>query len=161
MTARAALSLIAVFWIVAGLVGLLAPAQYLSSFGLGAPAEAVIAVRDGAVMLIGLGTLNWLVRDATGSTLRGLLWGNVFILVADAVVNIAEVVVGDLPSGPWVASFALNALLVLVLASGFREAGGAFPNAPAGDKSARDRAVLQGMVGREDRADRGLRPRRR
>jgi hypothetical protein len=82
MTARAALSLIALFWIVAGLVGLLAPAQYLSSFGLGAPAEAVIAVRDGAVMLIGLGIMDWLVRDASGSTLRGILWGNIFILAS-------------------------------------------------------------------------------
>jgi hypothetical protein len=114
-----------VFWFVAGLVGLLAPAPYLSSFGLGAPAEAVIAVRDGGVMLIGLGILNWLVRAARGSTLRGILWGNIFILVADAAVNIGEVIVGDLPSGPWVASFAVNALLILVLAAGFRAAGGA------------------------------------
>jgi hypothetical protein len=128
LTASAALSLMALFWIVAGLVGLLVPAQYLSSFGLGAPAEAVIAVRDGAVVLIGLGIMVWLARKATGSTLRGILWGNIFILVADAAVNIGEMVVGDVPMGPWVASFFLTALLVVVLASGFREAGGAFPD---------------------------------
>lgn len=128
MPARAVLSLIALFWILAGLVGLLAPAQYLSSFGLGAPAEAIVAVRDGAVVLIGLGIMVWLARSARGSTLRGILWGNIFILVADAAVNIGEMAVGDVPAGPWVASFALNALLVFVLASGFREAGGAFPD---------------------------------
>lgn len=128
MTARAALSITAVFWVVAGLVGLLLPAQYMSSFGLAAPAEAIIAVRDGAVVLIGLGIMDWLVRDARGSILRGILWGNIFILVADAAINIGEMVVGIAPSGPWVASFALTAVLVLVLASGFREAGGAFPD---------------------------------
>lgn len=130
MTARAALSLTAVFWIVAGLVGLIAPAQYMSSFGLAAPIEAIIAVRDGAVLLIGLGIMDWLVRGARGSTLRGILWGNIFILVADAVVNIGEMVVGDAPSGPWVASFALTALLVLVLASGFRGTDGVFRDRP-------------------------------
>jgi hypothetical protein len=131
MTARTALSLIAVFWIMAGLVGLFAPAQYLSSFGLGAPGEAVIAVRDGAVVLIGLGIMVWLVRDARGSTLRSILWGNIFILVADAAVNIGEMAVGAVPAGPWVASFVLTALLVLVLASGFRQAGGAFSDRPS------------------------------
>jgi hypothetical protein len=130
MPARVALSLMAVFWILAGLVGLLAPAQYLSSFGLGAPAEAVIAVRDGGVVLIGLGIMVWLVRDARGSTLRSILWGNIFILLADAAVNIWEMVVGDVPAGPWVASFVLTALLVLVLASGFRDAGGALSDRP-------------------------------
>lgn len=127
MTARVTLSVMAAFWILAGLVGLIVPAQYMSSFGLAAPTEAIIAVRDGGVVLIGLGIMTWLVRGAVGTTLRGVLWGNIFILVADAALNIWEMIVGTAPAGPWIGSFAFSALLVLMLALRFREAGGAIP----------------------------------
>jgi len=120
---RLALSIMAFFWLVAGLVGLFAPGPYMSSFGLDAPVEAVIAVRDGGVVLVGLAMINWLARDATGQPLRGLLWGNISILVADAVLNVWEMVVGIAPVGPWVASFAFTALLVAMLALGVLHAG--------------------------------------
>lgn len=112
----------AVFWTVAGLVGILAPTPYMSSFGLQAPQEAVIAVRDGGVVLVGLGIINWLARDAVGAPLRGLLWGNIFILVADAALNLWEMAVGIAPVGPWLATFAFTALLVTMLALGLRGA---------------------------------------
>lgn len=123
MKARNALALTAVFWIIAGLIGIVAPAPYLSSFGLGAPTEAIIAVRDGGVVLIGLGMINWQARAATGSTLRAILWVNILILIGDAVVNLGELAGGLVPPGPWIGSFAGTALFVLVLALGLRDAG--------------------------------------
>lgn len=122
MNPRLALSIMAVFWLVAGLVGLVAPAPYMSSFGLDAPPEAVIAVRDGGVVLVGLAIINWLSRDATGRPLRGILWGNIFILVADAILNVWEMTTGIAPVGPGVATFAVTALLVAMLALGVRQA---------------------------------------
>lgn len=122
MRPRLALSIMAVFWLVAGLVGLVAPVPYLSSFGLEAPPEAVIAVRDGGVVLVGVAMINWLARDAVGRPLRGLLWGNVFILVADAALNVWEMAAGIAPVGPGVATFGVTALLVIMLALGMRAA---------------------------------------
>lgn len=51
----------------------LAPAQLLPTFGLGTPNEAVILARDAGVLLIGLGIIDWMARDAVGASLRGLL----------------------------------------------------------------------------------------
>ena len=127
MKPRLILSIMAVFWVIAGLIGIFAPAQYMSAFGLGAPNEAVIAVRDGGVVVIGLGIIDWLARDAVGSPLRGILWGNIFILVADAALNIFEIAAGIAPFGPWVVSFALQVLLVPLLAWGLVQARRASP----------------------------------
>ena len=122
MKASLILSVTAVLWFAAGLIGILAPEQAMSMFGLGAPTEALIATRDGGVVLIGVGIIDWLARDAVGAPLRGILWGNIFILVGDAVVNIFELAAGITTPGPWVASFALQLLLVPMLALGLSEA---------------------------------------
>jgi hypothetical protein len=123
MKASLGLSIISVLWIIAGLIGLLAPEQALSMFGLGAPSAAVISQRDGGVVLMGIGIISWLARDATGPTLRGIVLGNLFILAADAAVNLWELAAGIAPFGPWVASFALPVLFIPSLAGGLRDAG--------------------------------------
>src|SRR5947209_9576774 len=93
-----ALSIAAVLAILFGLSLALLPAQMLTGFGLRTPDEALVVSRDVGVTLIGLGIINWLARDATGAPLRGLLWGNIFIQVAEFVVNGWEIVAGILPA---------------------------------------------------------------
>jgi hypothetical protein len=93
-----ALSIGAVFEIASGAAFLIAPAQMLSAFGLGAPTEAQIALRDAAVTLIGVGVINWLARNATGAPLRAVLWGDVFIYGVDGLVNLSEILAGLIPS---------------------------------------------------------------
>lgn len=78
-----ALSIGAVAAVLFGLPLVLAPEQVLSGSGLGAPTEALILSRDAGVLLIGLGIINWMARDALGPPLRGLLWGNIFIRVGE------------------------------------------------------------------------------
>ena len=118
MSPRLALQIGAVLAFLFGAALALAPTQMLSGFGLGAPTEAQILSRDVGVTLIGLGIINWLARDATGSALRGLLWGNIFIQVAETVVNGWEVAAGILPSsaaGGLIVHIALAVVFVLGL----------------------------------------------
>jgi len=89
-----ALSIGAVAAFVPGIAGILVPESGLSAFGLGTPTEALIQTRDLGVALMGIGTINWLARDAVGAPLRGLLWGNIFFQVVNIVVHVWEVVVG-------------------------------------------------------------------
>jgi hypothetical protein len=87
-----ALTVVAAWAVVAGLASTLFPAQMLSGFGLATPNEALIVARDNGVTLIGVGIINLMARNATGASLRGLLWGNIFIQVGIAAVNAWEVV---------------------------------------------------------------------
>jgi hypothetical protein len=98
------------------------PAQVLSAFGLGTPNEALIVSRDAGVTLIGVGIINWMARNATGAPLRGLLWGNIFMLVVDTAVNIWEIAAGMIPFGLAAASFVIPLVLVTVFALGLRSA---------------------------------------
>ena len=100
-------------------VGLtVAPAQMLAGFGLGAPAAAMVLSRDVGVTLIGIGLLNWLLRGAEGAVLSGLLIGNLFIQVAELVVNGLEIAAGQLPpaaGGGLVIHLVLGALFTWAL----------------------------------------------
>jgi hypothetical protein len=84
--------------LVFGLGLTLGPAQMLAGFGVGAPTPALILSRDVGVTLLGLAVLNWLGRNATGDALRAILAGNLFVQVAEFVVNGLEIATGDLPS---------------------------------------------------------------
>ena len=118
MSPTLALMIGAVVAILAGLGFALAPAQLLSGFGFTAPPEAVVVTRDIGVTLVGLGILNWLARDAVGSALRAILIGNLFIQVAELVVNGWEIAVGLIPAqaaGGIVLHVVLGALFLLAL----------------------------------------------
>ena len=116
-----ALSIGAVAAFVPGLAVTLAPAQMLSGFGLGASTEALIQSRDLGVALMGLGIINWLARDAVGTPLRGILWGNIFIQVANIVVHVWEIAAGMFPA--WApALLVLPVALVIMYALALRRA---------------------------------------
>jgi hypothetical protein len=79
LRASLALSIGAVAAVALGIPLALAPAQVLSTFGVAVPNEGLILARDAGVLLIGLGVIDWMAREAVGDPLRGLLWGNIVI----------------------------------------------------------------------------------
>jgi len=121
-----ALSIGAVIYILLGLALVLAPAQLLSASGWPTtPNEMLVPARDGGTLLIVLGIIDWLARDAVGAPLRGLLWGNILRPVASMVVNGWEFAAGIVPpavSGVLVAGFGLNIALIIVFALALRRA---------------------------------------
>jgi len=118
-----ALSIGAVLYILLGVPYVLVPAQMLSAFGLGTPSEALVTARDSGVVLIGVGIIDWLARDAIGAPLRGLLWGNLFIWAAAMVVNGWEIAAGILPTTS-LGGLVLYLALVIVFALALRHARG-------------------------------------
>ena len=70
----------------------------LAGFGLSTPNEALVVSRDVGVTLVGVGVINWLARDATGTALRGILIANLVIQVLELLVNGYELATGALPS---------------------------------------------------------------
>jgi hypothetical protein len=123
MRPRLALSIGAVLYILLGVPYVLAPDQMLSAFGLATPSEALVTARDSGVLLIGVGIIDWLARDAVGAPLRGLLWGNIFIWAAAMVVNGWEIATGILPTTS-LGGLILYAVLVIVFALALRRARG-------------------------------------
>jgi hypothetical protein len=121
-----ALSIGAVFHILVGLPLLLAPDQMLSALGIATPPDiALVQARDTGTVIVGVGIINWLARDAVGAPLRGLLWGNIFIRVAAMVVNYWELAAGLIPSGavgffPFLT--AINVALIVMFALALRRA---------------------------------------
>jgi hypothetical protein len=118
MSPKLALTIGAVVAVLAGLGFTLAPAQLLSGFGFTAPAEAVVVTRDIGVTLVGLGILNWLARDAVGPAVRAILIGNLFIQVAELIVNGWEIAVALIPmqaAGGIVLHLALGVVFLLAL----------------------------------------------
>ncbi len=125
MSSKLALSIGGVLAFVFGAAFALFPAQMLSGFGFGSPNEAVIVSRDIGVTLVGLGILNWLARDATGTALRAILIGNIFIQVAEFVVNALELLSGVIPAaaaGGLVIHVVLAVIFAIPLARGARPA---------------------------------------
>jgi len=129
-----ALAIGAVFSVVIGLPILLAPAQMLSALGIAAPPDiALVQARDTGTVLIGLGVINWLARDAVGAPLRGLLWGNLFIRVAAMLVNYWELTIGLMPSGAaslFPALTAINVALIVMFGLAPRQAYGGARSLP-------------------------------
>jgi hypothetical protein len=125
MRPRLALAIGAVFAFVPGLLFVIAPAQMLSALGLDMPPEALINARDTGVLLMGVGIIDWLARDAVGAPLRGLLWGNIFIRAAAIVVNLWELNAGLLPGisdGAIIGLLGLSIALIIVFALALRRA---------------------------------------
>jgi hypothetical protein len=101
----------------------LVPAQMLAGFGLGAPSAAVVLSRDVGVTLLGLAVLNWLGRNATGAALRAILVANLFVQVAELIVNGIELAIGELPTaaaGGLVIHIVLGALFLWALTQSSR-----------------------------------------
>lgn len=121
MRPQLSLSIGAVVAVAFGLALALAPSQMLAGFGLGTPAEGQILSRDVGVTLIGLGIINWMARGATGTALRGLLWGNIFIQVAEFAVNGWEIAAGILPSAA-AGGLVVHLVMAIVFALGLRRA---------------------------------------
>lgn len=122
-----ALSIGAVFYILTGLLLVLAPAQLLSAGGWSsAPNVALVPARDAGTLLIVLGIIDWLAREAIGAPLRGLLWGNIVRPAASLIVNGWEIAAGIIPSsviGPVaVATFGVDITLIVMFALALRRA---------------------------------------
>ena len=122
-----ALSIGAVFYVVAGLLLLLAPAPLLASAGWpSTPDVALVPARDGGTLLIVLGIIDWLTRNAIGQPLRGVLWGNLLRPIATLVVNGWELAAGFIPAsvlgGVTVAGFATDVALIVIFALALRRA---------------------------------------
>ena len=124
-----ALSIGGVFYILFGLVTVLAPAQLLSAAGWPAtPDVALVPARDSGTLLIALGIINWLARGAVGAPLRGLLWGNILRSAASLVVNGWEVAAGMVPAsvfGTVVAAFGVDIVLIVLFSLALRNSGSA------------------------------------
>jgi len=120
-----ALSIGAIVSILGGLLFLFAPAQ-LFAFGWPAtPNEMLIVARELGVVLMGVGIIDWLARDAIGPPLRGLLWGNIFIRAASIVLPVWEFAAGIIPTtafGGLVAALSVHTALILVFALALRRA---------------------------------------
>lgn len=85
---------------IAGLFGILllaAPAAMLQGFGFAGQPEGIVLSRDVGVMLLGLALIDFLGRNATGSTLRALLLGNLTVQVLEFLVNGIEMALGQVP----------------------------------------------------------------
>jgi hypothetical protein len=120
-----ALSIGAASFVLLGPLFVIAPAQMLSSFGWPAtPNEALVVARDAGVLMTGLAIIDWLARDAVGASLRGLLWGNIFIWGGSAVVNSWEFVTGMTPSAlaGLAAVLVVDIALIIVFALALRNA---------------------------------------
>ena len=97
MSPKLALSIAAVVAVLVGLGLVLVPGQVLAGFGL--PSNEGLAIsRDTGVTLIAIGLINWLGRSATGTPLRALLIGNLFLHLAEIVVDGLQLATGVLSS---------------------------------------------------------------
>jgi len=120
-----ALAIGALFSILVGLPSVFAPAQTLFAFGFAMPIEGLVPARSNGVLLVGVGLIDWLARGAVGPPLRGLLWGNIFIRVAETLLNGWELAAGMLPptaSGVLVAAAGVDIALIVMFALALRRA---------------------------------------
>ena len=122
-----ALSIGAAYYLIAGLAILLAPAQLLSAAGWPAtPDVALVASRDSGTLLIVLGAIDWLARDAVGPPLQGLLWGNILRPAATLAVYGWEIAAGIMPAavagGLALGAFGLDIALIVMFALALRRA---------------------------------------
>jgi hypothetical protein len=118
MRPKLALTIGAIAAVLFGLMLLLLPRQMLGGFGLGTPTEGVVLSRDVGSVLLGLGVINWMARDATGAALRGLLVGNLFVQLLQLVVNAWEIYGShDLPAAA-APGLGIHVVLGLVFALG-------------------------------------------
>lgn len=98
MQPSSALKIGAAFNLLTGIVLLAVPGRALAAFGVSPPPFALVPTRDAGTVLIGLGIIDWLARDAKGAALRGILWGNIFVRVTAMAVNGWEIYTGQIPN---------------------------------------------------------------
>jgi len=94
---RLALTIGAVQSFAFGLPLLLFPSAVLSVSGLALPDAGAAIARGAGATVVGLGVIDWMLRDLTGAALRGLLGGNLAVQVLSLIVNGGEVLAGHLP----------------------------------------------------------------
>src|SRR5712692_7147540 len=73
-----------------GLPLLLFPATVLQISGLALPDAGAAIARGAGATVVGLGVIDWMLRDVTGPSLRGLLGGNLAVQVLSLFVNGGE-----------------------------------------------------------------------
>jgi len=94
---RLALTIGAVQSFAFGLPLLLFPSAVLAISGLALPDAGAAIARGAGATVVGLGVIDWMLRDLTGAALRGLLGGNLAVQVLSLIVNGGEVLAGHLP----------------------------------------------------------------
>ena len=97
MHPRLALTIGAVQSFAFGLPLLLFPSAVLAVSGLALPDAGAAIARGAGATVVGLGVIDWMLRDLTGAALRGLLGGNLAVQVLSLIVNGGEVLAGHLP----------------------------------------------------------------
>ncbi len=97
MSPRLALIIGAIQSFAFGLPLLLFPATVLQISGLALPDAGAAIARGAGATVVGLGVIDWMLRDVTGPSLRGLLGGNLAVQVLSLFVNGGEVLAGHLP----------------------------------------------------------------
>jgi hypothetical protein len=118
-----------------GLPLLVFPASILTLSGLTLPDEGIAIARGAGATVVGLGVIDWMLRNATGDALRALLGGNLVVQGLSLIVNAGEVLAGHLPIQAASASLVhaiLGAMFVLAL---LREARSAEPQRGRGAAS--------------------------
>jgi len=80
-----------------GLPLLLFPSLVLALSGLSLPDAGVAIARGAGATVTGLGVIDWMLRNTTGATLRGLLAGNLAVQGLSLIVNGGEVLAGHVP----------------------------------------------------------------
>lgn len=101
-----------------GLPLLLVPATVLALSGLALPDAGVAIARGAGATVIGVGVIDWMLRNTTGAALRGLLGGNLVIQALSLIVNGGEVLAGQLPiqaASASVVHLVLSAMFLLAL----------------------------------------------
>jgi len=94
---RLALTIGAVQSFAFGLPLLLFPSAVLAVSGLALPDAGAAIARGAGATVVGLGVIDWMLRDLTGAALRGLRGGNLAVQVLSLIVNGGEVLAGHLP----------------------------------------------------------------
>jgi len=126
MRPRLALPIGAAFNVLAAVPLLFATARFLSLSGWPTtPDVALVPARDAGTLLIVLGVIDWLARDAVGAPLRGLLWGNILRPALSIVVNGWEFAAGIFPAGTFgvfVAAVVIDVALIVMFALALRHA---------------------------------------
>ena len=97
MDPRLALIIGAAQSFVFGLPLLLFPSLVLALSGLSLPDAGVAIARGAGATVTGLGVIDWMLRNTTGATLRGLLAGNLAVQGLSLIVNGGEVLAGHVP----------------------------------------------------------------
>ncbi len=107
------LTISAIVALLFGLGFLIFPQRSVAEFGMEATPAVLSFARAVGSLLVGLGILNWMVRNERMSvSLRAILWANLIIQGIDAVLNILDITSGVVNASAWVGE-AVHVLLAL------------------------------------------------